>query len=297
MYTCKFCGREFEKNSAHTQHEKYYCKLNPNKQESKSHVTYTQHHKAKCKYCGKEVDVACIKKHEKACGDPNSKLNTKKLSVSVNHDDLCCIYCGKEHLTKTSLAQHEIRCPKNPNRKAYNTLAEYSRKYIKGQTKETSEVVAKYAATTSKLYAEGKLEKRPFSFVNDVSEYKHSEHNKEEILKWFSYLDSNTFDIPQYDTVPHNEGYNVVSKLYTVSGNTVKLYFEHAFLMNIALGGKLSEGNTVHHINRIKNDNSLHNLMVFDTSASHKRYHSSKNSYLTYDENTHLFHCDLKDMC
>ena len=36
----------------------------------------------------------------------------------VDHDGLNCKYCNKLCKNKNSLAQHECRCPKNPNRVA-----------------------------------------------------------------------------------------------------------------------------------------------------------------------------------
>lgn len=208
-----------------------------------------------------------------------------------------CKFCGKECKNLNSLAQHEIRCPKNPNRKDYNKLSDFSVQHLKGQTKETSDVVAKYAESLHKAYTDGKIEKHSFSFVSDELDYIHLKHNQKEIEKWYCFLDSNTFDIPKYTTISHNQGYVIISGVYERIENTIKYNLEHNFLMNIILGNKLSYENTVHHINRVRDDNSLHNLLVFDTSTSHKRYHASKRAYLTYDENTHLFHCDLKDIC
>lgn len=157
MFICQFCGKEFSKNFSLTRHERYYCNKNPNKQSIKFTTVYSNHKQAVCKYCGKSFDVACISKHETACGNPNSKLNLKKQQISLKHEGLTCIYCGKECKNKNSLAQHEIRCPQNPDRKAFNTLGNFSRQYFNGQTKETSNIISKVSNTLRYKYASGQL--------------------------------------------------------------------------------------------------------------------------------------------
>lgn len=120
MFSCQFCGRAFTTSHAHTQHEKYHCNLNPDRQKVNRTKFYTDHKKTACKICGKLFDVANIKKHEASCG----KL--KKESVyHVTHDGLNCIFCGKLCKHKNSLAQHELRCKENPKRKSFNCLADY----------------------------------------------------------------------------------------------------------------------------------------------------------------------------
>lgn len=116
MYQCQFCGRYFKSASARTQHERYHCKDNPDKQQIK---LYTSHKTTACSICGKLIDVANIKKHEANCG----KL--KDTSYHVEHEGLNCIFCGKLCKNKNSLAQHEIRCRENPARKDFNNLSTY----------------------------------------------------------------------------------------------------------------------------------------------------------------------------
>ena len=70
---------------------------------------------------------------------------------------LNCKYCGKECHNLNSLRQHEIRCKANPERKAFNSLANYSHNNFKGQTKDTNEVIAKQAAKLKQLYNDGIL--------------------------------------------------------------------------------------------------------------------------------------------
>ena len=80
----------------------------------------------------------------------------KALQSEFNRQEtLYCKYCHKECHSLNSLKQHEIRCKENPDRIYCNTLAEYSRKYKKGQTKETSEEIAKQANILLEKYRNG----------------------------------------------------------------------------------------------------------------------------------------------
>ena len=142
---------------------------------------YTNHHKAKCQYCGKEFDVANIKRHEAACSNPNSKLNQKKQQQHITHDGLNCQYCGKKCKHLNSLAQHEVRCPNNPNRKDYSKITDYVITNIKGTTKETNPVVAKQAEKLKQMYASNEFinpnKGKPGTFTGR----QHSEQSKEKI--------------------------------------------------------------------------------------------------------------------
>lgn len=70
MYKCKYCNREFKKNSNHVSHEKYYCRKNPNwsKEEAKKRSVKGKKEnikrygkfkffKVKCYKCEKEFEV------------------------------------------------------------------------------------------------------------------------------------------------------------------------------------------------------------------------------------------------
>ncbi len=70
--------------------------------------------------------------------------------------------------------------------------------------------------------------------------------------------------------------------------------FEHDYVANQLLGGQLKKSNTVHHINSVKTDNRKENLLVFIDGNNHKRFHNSDYAYLIYDENTHLFSCEVR---
>lgn len=49
---------------------------------------------------------------------------------------------------------------------------------------------------------------------------------------------------------------------------------EHRLVMEQHMGRILFPYETVHHINEIKNDNRIDNLMLFPTKAAHVKYHS-----------------------
>ena len=54
-----------------------------------------------------------------------------------------------------SQRQHEVRCAKNPERKAYNNLSNYIQQNRKGKTKENCEDIRKQSETLLKHYADG----------------------------------------------------------------------------------------------------------------------------------------------
>lgn len=208
--------------------------------------------------------------------------------------ELKCSYCQKLCKNKNSLKQHECRCSHNPNRKAYDYLSKYTKENVKGKNKYTSPVVAKQVATTKRKYAAGYVS--PLKGKKQSVKQYYLEHNKEEIQLWLNYVKNNNWDIPPHSIIAHNSGYNVVSKCQKRKSTTVKLLFEHDFVANVLLEGKLEETNTVHHINEVKTDNRPCNLLIFKNSAAHKRYHTAEYAYLKYDSNTHMFDCYIKQL-
>ena len=51
------------------------------------------------------------------------------------------------------------------------------------------------------------------------------------------------------------------------------IVYEHMIMAEELLDRKLNEGETVHHKDRNRYNNSLNNLMVFKTNADHVAYH------------------------
>lgn len=84
----------------------------------------------KCGICGKEIRNCNFERHllsHQNHPEYQSKLQNRQ---AVDHDGLYCKYCGKLCKNKNSLAQHECRCSKNPDK--IDTEA-----WNKGSTKET----------------------------------------------------------------------------------------------------------------------------------------------------------------
>lgn len=68
-----------------------------------------------------------------------------------------CKFCGRICKNLISQRQHEVRCPKNPERKAYSNLSTYVQNYRKGKTKENCEDIRKQSEVLKQLYTDGKL--------------------------------------------------------------------------------------------------------------------------------------------
>ena len=177
MYQCQFCNRQFEANFAHTQHEKYHCLLNPNRQKVNQTKFYTEHKKAPCSVCGKFFDVANLRRHEASCGKPK-KLNEN--CFHVDHEGLNCKFCNKLCKNLNSLTQHELRCKDNPDRKSFDSLVAFN-KSEKGVTKETSARRAKGAETLKARYQSGDLVNAMKGKPGTFTGRKHREESKAKI--------------------------------------------------------------------------------------------------------------------
>lgn len=251
---------------------------------------YTEHHKKACCHCGRLIDVACLQRHENVCLK-NSQL-PKKDVYKLDHDDLFCKFCKKEFKNRNALVQHELRCKENLNRKSFDNFVEYIRIERKGKTKDNCADIQKQCDTMHKKYEDGYVS--PSKGRKNIFEYLYKEHNDQEIQKWFDYLDSKEFIIPEHEVSGHPEDYLIVRKTGQKINNSVIYEFEHDFVANIFLDGKLLKTNTVHHIDKCRSNNDKKNLMVFETNSEHKRFHNSQYAYLIYNEDTHLFNCILK---
>lgn len=114
-------------------------------------------------------------------------MSNKWKQSNFNAPDIqYCSFCGKECHSRNSLKQHECRCKENPDRRAYNQLANYSTCSFKGQTKETNPIIAKFSTTLQEGYATGRLvawaKDKPGTFLGKH----HREDSKEQIGKHVS---------------------------------------------------------------------------------------------------------------
>lgn len=202
-----------------------------------------------------------------------------------------CPYCDRVCKNINSYKQHICRCKSNPNRiksvkrdykLQYANLPEETKRrmaWSRGLTKDTSESIR------------NQIKHRP---KTSTFKYIYKEHNELEILKWLDYVNSLIINIPKHTTKLHTEGYKILSKYWSRNNNTIQLCFEHDFIMNLYLGGNLQEYNTVHHIDKDKQNNDIRNLITFETCSDHVRFHNSPKAWLIYNENTHKFRCIKK---
>jgi hypothetical protein len=67
-------------------------------------------------------------------------------------------------------------------------------------------------------------------------------------------------------------GYTSIFQANHPSSNKNYVY-EHRLIMEKHLGRYLKPTEVVHHINHIKTDNRLTNLMLFNSNSAHRRFH------------------------
>lgn len=72
-------------------------------------------------------------------------------------------------------------------------------------------------------------------------------------------------------------GYVVIYKPNHPFCNRQKCVYEHRLVMEKHLGRYLRPEEVVHHINRIRNDNRIKNLMLFENSKKHLNHHKTSN--------------------
>lgn len=248
----------------------------------------TNRHRIQCDICGAFITKANYERHHRAC------LNGYESKQEIFHPykaELLCQYCNKKCKNLISLAQHEVRCSRNPNRRDYDKVTKFSMENLKGQTKESS-IISKQAARLSEMYQRGEIVSSFNTYHNIPRNYIYKVHNDEEIRKWAEYVRSRNIEIPVYKLVGTIEGYPVVSRLFTHSG---KDELEHVFIVRYILQlSSLPEGWEVHHLDKNKTNNSIYNLIPFETGAEHKRFHQSDSAWLSYNPVKHCFNCMIR---
>ena len=132
MYTCKYCGREFENRFKLNGHV-CWCKNNPNAKGKNNFISES----------GKE----------------------KMKAFNEKRNDLFCKYCGKQCKNLNSLKQHEVRCKSNPDATFKDNLQDYRMKiqsgeidvWNKGLTKDTDDRVKAQGQTFHNRYVNGEI--------------------------------------------------------------------------------------------------------------------------------------------
>ncbi len=128
--------------------------------------------KVECEICHKLISKSNLSKHLR--GHEKHPEQYLHETQSVQHDGLNCIYCNKLCKNKNSLAQHECRCNKNPNKIAV-VVTNSGRSHTawnRGLTKETDERVAKASEAIKRRHEAG---------LYDYSKNKHTQETKEKI--------------------------------------------------------------------------------------------------------------------
>ena len=244
-----------------------------------------KYEKLLCPICKQYVGKNNYKRHMKVCDGSKFKPKTKN-NIST-FDNLNCKYCNKLCKNLNSLSQHEIRCNQNPNRKDFNKLTNYVLDNVKGKTKENCPSIAKQCETMKIKYESGYINPNKNKKID--FQYLYSEHNNLEILKWLEYVASLNIDIPEYTIDKDSNSFG-----YVRICQKQPFCFEQQYIANLYLNNELNKNNTVHHIDKNRQNNDINNLMVFETSKDHKRFHNSKFAWLTYNSETHLFTCEIK---
>lgn len=211
-----------------------------------------------CPICGNQIGKNNYNRHLSKC-DGSYKPVKHTDRYRVTHDGLNCCFCNKLCKSTNSLTQHELRCKNNPNR-SESSKRDFKAQYrnLPQETKDRmswSKGLTSNDSSSVKKCAENRRKPHPF---NDVWE----EYNSNEINKWLEY-------VRKFDK-------SVDSKNYISIANAL-------------LSNTLSKENRVHHINLNHDDNTITNLLIFESDADHKRFHNSKYAKLKYNDVTHKF--------
>lgn len=84
----------------------------------------------------------------------------------------------------------------------------------------------------------------------------------------------------------HSDGYILLKRPKHPNSNNHGYIQEHRLIVEKIIGRYLHRWEVVHHINKIKDDNRIHNLMVFNNDGAHRAYDKGlnvDNKYIIFD--------------
>lgn len=245
-----------------------------------------------CSQCGKFIASCGISNHMIW---HRNQLQKKESTYNLPQSQLFCQYCSKQCKNLNSLKQHEIRCPENSEKIPCDYLTQYVRNNIKGRTKYNCDVIQKWTTTLQNKRKSGWVQPK---YTRDPVIHVHQQHNMEEIQKWVNYVSKLSIDFPSYKTYRDGEyvvvSDNFLTNQYNGKYGTSTILHEHVYFMMLVFKDEFFNTNAVHHLDENKSNNSLSNLILFESVSDHTRFHKSKLAYLLYDETTHKFSCILK---
>lgn len=151
MYTCKYCGKEFDSKQKLAGHVSW-CDKNPNKRDKddlkkvrksiKNTATRLKGIEVKCSHCGKVCKLFGLANHEKYC-----IKNPNKLEL---HRDMSKFNNGTYHAWNKGLTKEtDERVRKNGESVSNSYKTGKSISWCSGLTKETDERIKKYSKKIS----------------------------------------------------------------------------------------------------------------------------------------------------
>ena len=146
-----------------------------------------------CELCHRNITVNNYGKHISSC-EKNKKIKTEDFSTKVNDNLYTCNICGKEYCQK-GMASHIWRMHTEIG-KNHKPAKEGAEAWNKGLTKESNEIVAKYAKTIKKKYDSGEIKpnflgKKHTEETRKKIGEKLSKNNNGGRCKWYSFKRKN----------------------------------------------------------------------------------------------------------
>lgn len=245
-----------------------------------------------CPICKDMIATCGLSKHMNSCkGQKRIIKNTIRPYSDVPGN---CQFCNKLCKNGNSLTQHELRCPNNPNRRDYDRLTKYMLENVKGHDKYTNPDIMKQSESLKESYRNGNLDKYTLSKLISFKAYTYQDQIDNQIAKWFSFLDTCTIPVLNItQSSIHPDGYTCV---YSVDNIHVQdkdygYILKHILILETLLHRKLNENEEVHHIDYDKTNDSVYNLIIFQSHGDHTRFHKKQKAQLRYDEISHTFIC------